>query len=205
MTTHSHYADGLSLLESLHRRAFISMMEDTSPLQGVIQGEAEELADRFLEAVLPITVFGQRRPTPSMHEWVASNPSGEDRRERLIQAFKFTIKLKRWLPLTRQCFEIYVPTLGSRPTMEQAVKLDDSPMELNEVVKLCLMPGLVEYPADLFLSGNSGPHSLYGDRNLVRASEEQRKVGRIVCPATVIAEVLVTPSSERAGEPVGSH
>ena len=175
----------MSLLTNLHRCAFISMLEDTSPLRDFINREAEGLADRCLGAVLPITTFGHRKPKPSTQEWIASGPELSPIRNRLVEAFSYALRLKRWLPLTQQCFEFYTPTPGCIPPRNFVAKSDESSVEPHQVVKLCLMPGVIQYSRDLFLSDSSGVNALCGEKSIVSASEEQRKYGHVVCPALV--------------------
>jgi len=180
------YLDGMQLLRSLHRRTCVQMMEDTSPLQEFITRKAGEYANRCLAAILPMTTFGQHHPTTTAHEWLASMDDGIAKQDRIIQAFSFAIKLKYWLPLTEQCYEFYVPQLGCSPPENYAVGLDSSCVEGKQIVELCLMPGVVEYSPVLFSRDTSGPLALWGERNIVEASEDQRKRGRVVSPATVV-------------------
>lgn len=176
----------MSVLESLHRRAYIQMMKNESPLQKLMANEAEELTDRWFEAILPATTASQRHPPIGIHEWMASDPQGEIRRENLTHAFNVALKLKRWLPLAQKCFEFFTPPPNSSPQEGHAMKLDEETTGRDEVVKFCLVPGVIEYPLDMFLSPISGPCALFGRKNLVRATDDQRKAGRVISPAVVV-------------------
>jgi len=160
------------------------MMDEVSPLQDVIKREAEQLADRCLNAILPITFPRELCRSSTQDDRVVSSEQVLGRRSGLIHAFSSAIKLKHFLPLTQKYSEFYSPPPGFSTSDGLAVLDDGSTVGGNELVALCLMPAVVEYPPSLFSSQALG-NSLCGENNIVQASDEQRKKGRVVSPAVV--------------------
>lgn len=175
------------ILRDLHRQAYLRMMRDGSPLQKMIANRAEELADRCLAAIFPITVAGQQLPPASIQDWALPVATEIPKREYLVDAFKAALQLRKWLPLAQKCFEFFVPLPGSSPLVGTALKSDEEPVGDGEKVRYCLLPGVAEYSSEMITAVDLGPRALFSSgRNIVEASEEQRKDGRIISPSVVV-------------------
>lgn len=164
------------------------LMKDKPLLQKVIDSRAEKLADRCFAALLPLANPGQEASSTGTHDWWTEPDASEAMtRELLVQAFKLALKLRKWLPLAQKCYEFFTVPLGEHPPTGTAQKPGQDPVEEDEIVHFCIMPGIVEYPSDMFLTEDSGPEALFSsDRTVVMASDEQRKAGRIISPTTVV-------------------
>lgn len=165
------------------------MMEDkpASPLEEATADEAEQLSKRWLTAIVPLTTQAQQqRAVPTLERWLASSAQGPLRLKMVTQMFACALKFRNLLPLAKQCFEFYAPAPGCHPAEGQAVLEDESGVETSQVIKLCLMPAVLEYPSEWFVNDSSGPGVLFSERNIVKASREQRAKARTVSPALVV-------------------
>ena len=117
---------------------------------------------------------------------MASCTDGPYRRGEMIEAFKYALKLVRWLPLCRKCFQLFTPTCRGTAPPNWAIQLNDAVVPLDQPIKLCLMTGVIEFSAELFFPNRSERETLSGPQFIVSPSPEQVKYGRVVAPAVVI-------------------
>lgn len=178
----------MRVLRRLHQKAAVNMMEDRSRLQAIVHREAERTARRALAAMAPLLSDGDQVSLGSALD--TANDTAQDgvmtTLDHITEAFSSLIRLQRYLPLNRRCYEIFAPQPNSVPHAEQVVTPSNIQIEPDHVITLCLAPGLVEYPSELFLSDDSGPGALFGERNLVKATKEQRREGKVMYTAVVL-------------------
>lgn len=126
--------DGRDALQNLHHIALLSLTREDSPIfSDKIRRTAHDLADRCLKTLTPLALLGDKnepnRNPVIAKEWASKMKPLED-------IFASCVELKVRLPLSRQYFELYLPTLGTRlksATME--VDPHRAPSKIYQVAK----------------------------------------------------------------------
>ena len=146
-----------------------------------IREKSDALTRRLLSAISTLVKrnenSGDDRPLQTADDWIKHTKNGLSRYNVLFDLFRRCIKLRYLLPLSEHCYEIKFPTSS------ESHFLSTDPVNQDRQIKYCFSPAILEYEPELFGMVEYDGSVLFGRKNIVYATVEQRRECRIICPA----------------------
>lgn len=84
------------------------------------------------------------------------------------------------LPLSEQYYELYFPASS------ESYFVSNDPEDRDRKIKFCFAPAILEYDPEIFEMAGPGGCGLFGEKNFIHATNEQRRSSRIVCRADAV-------------------
>jgi hypothetical protein len=124
--------------------------------------------------------LSDNRPLQTADDWIQHTNNGVARFHAFVELFRQGIWLKHMLRLSEYCYELYFPAESESWFM--STDLEDQ----GRKIKYCFAPAIVEYAPQVFGIAKHDISVFCERENIVHATHEQRKKGRIVCLAVGI-------------------
>ena len=150
-------------------------------LTKTVSDEAKELASRLLNTLAPVVSSIGDPPEDN-----------EIRYDLLTNIFDMMLNLKITLPMTDHNYETYPPVVGTIFDVRTMTTEKGNPTgreaEEEQVVRLCIMPALIEHPTSVLGGDAAAKDGLFGFHNFITTTDADRAKGRMVYRAIVMLE-----------------